>query len=130
MVDKILGQGDMPTAGQHTITVLNGPTILAGQSLSDGIDCTGGTLVRITMPAPDWTPANMTFQFSSDGNGYNDLFNQYGQEVTLPNVPPGVGIVLDANWIGAVQFLKIRSGTRNHPVIQTGDRAFAVAIQT
>ena len=110
------------------ISVLNGPNIAAGESLSDGIDCTGGTLVRITMPAPDWTPANLTFQFSSDGLQYNDMFNQAGQEITLPNYPPGVGVVLIYDALPTLAFLKIRSGTRSHPVIQTAARAFALAV--
>jgi len=112
------------------ITILNGPTISAGESLSDGIDCTGGTLVRITMPAPDWTLANLTFQFSSDGLQYNDMFNQFGQEITLPAAPPGVGIVLVSDILSTLAFLKIRSGTRKFPVIQSADRLFALAIQT
>ena len=48
------------------IQVLNGPTIAAGDSLSDGLDCSGGKIVKITMPA-DWTFADITFQTSSDG---------------------------------------------------------------
>lgn len=115
------------------IQIIDGPTILAGESLSDDIDCTGGPLVRITMPA-DWTPANLTFQFSSAGGaaggGFNDMFNQLGQEVTLPNCPPGCGIVLDVNWLHTLAFIKIRSGTRSHPVPQKATRLFAVAIQT
>jgi hypothetical protein len=118
-----------PTQQAGTITVLNGPTILAGQSLSDGVDCTGGTLVRLTMPAPDWTPANLSFQFSSDGNQYNDMFDQYGNEVMLPNFPPGVGVVLTSVALPTLAFIKIRSGSRDHPVKQLGDRAFALAVQ-
>jgi hypothetical protein len=129
MVDEILGQGGVPTQQAGSITVLNGPTILAGQSLSDGIDCTAGTLVRITMPAPDWTPANMTFQFSSDGNQYNDMFDQFGNEVTLPNMPPGVGVVLSHVALASLAWIKIRSGTRKYPVKQEGNRVFALAVQ-
>ena len=119
----------MVEASQQTIVIIDGPTILAGESLSDAVDCTSGVLVRVTMPA-DWTPANMTFQFSTDGTGFNDMFNQFGKEVTLPNCPPGCGIVLDAAWLPAVRFLKIRSGTRDFPVKQAATRLFAVAVQT
>jgi hypothetical protein len=129
MPNGLAGQDPAPAQQAGTITVLNGPNIAAGESLSDGIDCSGGTLVRITMPAPDWTPANMTFQFSSDGNQYNDMFDQYGNEVTLPNMPPGVGIVLSHVALASLVWIKIRSGTRKYPVKQLADRAFALAIQ-
>jgi hypothetical protein len=48
------------------LQVLNGPFIRAGQSLSEGLDCSAGEIVRITMPG-DWTPAALSFQFSTDG---------------------------------------------------------------
>ena len=55
------------------LQVLEGPKIEAGESLSDGVDCSAGQLVRITMPYT-WTPAPITFQFSTDGVFYNDMF--------------------------------------------------------
>jgi hypothetical protein len=113
------------------LTVVNGPIIAAGESLSDGIDCTVGTLVRITMPA-SWTPANLTFQLSSDGAFFNDLFDADGREITMV-VTPGAAVVLtDMDWTGkaAIAHLKFRSGTRAYPVLQDEQREFAVAIQS
>lgn len=113
-----------------TLQVLNGPVIEEGESLSDGIDCTGGNIVRLTMPA-DWTGANITFAISSDGNGYNDLVDTNGGEVTLV-VVPGSAVVLAqfGEYLKAIAFLKIRSGTRSHPVEQEARREFAIAIET
>ena len=56
------------------IMFLDGPVIQAGESLSEALDCSIGFPVRLTMPqAPDgWTPANLTFQISTDGNWFND----------------------------------------------------------
>jgi hypothetical protein len=55
------------------LQVLNGPVIEAGESLSDALDCTSGSIIRLTMPA-QWSPqAVLTFSISSDGNGFNDL---------------------------------------------------------
>src|SRR3954464_9174665 len=68
--------------GAMSLQVLNGPTIAAGESLSDALDCTAGPLVRITIPA-EFTPANLTFQLSSDGVGYNDLYDVHGNEITI-----------------------------------------------
>jgi hypothetical protein len=108
---------------------LNGPVIQAGESLSDGLDCTGGELVRITMPSA-WTPANLTFQISSDGLGYNDLVDRHGDEITIA-VQPGSALVVAqyGEYLKAVAFLKVRSGTSTHPVPQEAVRQFAVAIE-
>ena len=35
------------------LVVLNGPAIDAGESLSAGLDCSAGPIVKITMP-PGW----------------------------------------------------------------------------
>ena len=110
------------------LTILNGPVIAAGQSLSSGLDCTAGRLVRITMPAA-WTGANLSFQISSDGAFYNDLFTIDGTEIVIP-VVPGVAVVvaqLGAS-LDAIQFVKFRSGSRQWPVIQAAQRDFAVAV--
>ena len=112
------------------IADLNGPTIEVGDSLSDSIDCRSGEIVRLTVPA-DWTPANLTFQISSDGNLFNDLFTTKGEEVTIHNVKPGSAIVLGAAWYGrGGGFLEVRSGSREHPVVQTKRCEFAVSLQT
>jgi hypothetical protein len=112
------------------LTVLNGPIISAGQSLSAGIDCTAGSIVRITMPAA-WTPANISFSISSDGAGYNDLVGIDGKEIIVP-VVPGTALVLAsfAEYLRAIAFLKVRSGSRLYPVVQPAQRDFAIAIET
>ena len=66
-----------------SLKVLDGPTITKGQSLSDdGVDCSEGQIVRVTVPQ-EFTEANLTFQVSSDGNLYNDLYDAQGDEITL-----------------------------------------------
>ena len=64
------------------LVIVDGPTIAKGESLSDGVDCSAGTIVRITVPQ-EFTDANFTFQVSSDGNLYNDLFDDEGEEITV-----------------------------------------------
>ena len=109
-----------------TLQVLDGPTIAKGESLSDGIDCSAGQIVRITVPQ-EFTEANLTFQTSSDGNMYNDLYDDGGDEITVP-AQPDCTIVITHPWVKSVGFLKIRSGTRDNEVKQREDCKLAIAI--
>jgi hypothetical protein len=106
-----------------SLVVLNGPTIAAGESLSDGLDCSAGPIVKITMP-PQWVGDTVTFQTSSDGNFYNDVFDTNGFELKF-KVIAGTGILGMRLTTG---FVKFRSGTRESPVIQPAARSFAVAL--
>lgn len=108
------------------VMVINGPVIAAGDSVSDAIDVTMGRIVRITMPA-DWLNAPLTFQVSSDGAFFNDLFDSSGHEVTFI-VQPGVGVVVLSENSVSFGFVKFRSGTRESPVPQPAQREFAVSI--
>jgi hypothetical protein len=108
--------------------IVDGPTIAAGESLSDGADCTGGSIVRITIPQ-EFTPANLTFQASSNGEFYNDLYDSDGDEVTLP-VQPDSTVVVSAHWTRSIGFIKFRSGTRDAPVEQKQDCKFAIAVES
>ena len=110
------------------LTVLNGPIIPAGESLSNSVDCTGGKIVRLTMPA-GWNGGNITFAISSDGQGFNDLFSPDGTEFTM-HVTPGAAIPMVFDGLTrCMAHVKIRSGTRDHPVIQEQQRDFAIAIE-
>jgi hypothetical protein len=111
------------------LEIINGPIIQPGESLSDAIDCSAGPLVRITMPA-GWTPGgNLTFQLSSDGNGFNNLYDVNGEEITVV-VVPGAAVRIPLEWSTMIAFIKFRSGSANNPVPQEVQRDFAVAIQT
>jgi hypothetical protein len=112
------------------LQILNGPIISAGESLSDGIDCSAGELVRLTMPGAWTASAPLTFQISTDGVFYNDLFTLSGFEVGLPVVVPGAAVIVPSDVGRAVVFLKVRSGTRASPVVQQDLREFAVAIDS
>jgi hypothetical protein len=111
------------------LKVLDGPFIEAGDSLSSAIDCSGGQLVRITMPA-DWTEAPLTFEFSTDGTSFNDMFDLKGYAVTIDVVVPGSGVIIPSDVGRAIAWIKFRSGTRGNPVEQREGRLFAVAIET
>jgi len=110
------------------LTIVNGPTISAGESLSsDGADCSAGNIVRITVPQ-EFTPANLTFQVSSDGNFYNDLYTSDGKEVTVV-AKPSTGIIISELWAKSINFIKFRSGTKAYPVQQKVDCLFAIAVE-
>ena len=110
-----------------TLQIVDGPTILEGESLSDGADCTAGDIVRITIPQ-EFTDANLTFQISTDGNFYNDLYDVRGQEVTVPAKPDCAIVIHGEIWGKAINWIKIRSGTAAHPVPQEVDCKLAIAI--
>ncbi|MBO4221966.1 hypothetical protein [Bradyrhizobium neotropicale] len=110
------------------LAILDGPTIPAGESLSDGIDCSSGVIIRITVPQ-EYTPANLTFQVSTDGNFYNDLYTSKGEEVTI-TAKPDTGIIIGEAWTRSIAFIKFRSGSRDHPVAQDVDCKFAIAVET
>lgn len=111
------------------LKVLSDIYIEAGESLSNGVDCTEGQIVRLTM-SEHWTPANISFQISSDGELYNNLVDRRGEELSMA-VVPGSAVILSQfeEFLKAVAFLKIRSGTSTHPVPQEERRSFAVAIE-
>jgi|SRR6185436_7139222 len=110
------------------LEIIDGPTIPAGQSLSDGADCSAGNIVRITVPQ-EYTKANLTFQVSTDGNFYNDAFDVYGNQITVV-AQPDSAIIMHESWTKAVNWIKFRSGTRDEPVEQEVDCKFAITIDT
>ena len=109
------------------VTIINGPIIAAGEYLSAGVDCSAGRIIRITTPA-QWTNANISFLVSSDGNGYESLYEADGTEVVIP-CGPSRAISISLAWPEAV-FLKIRSGRRDYPVLQEAQREFSIALLT
>lgn len=108
------------------LSIIDGPIIAADESLSEGIDLTGKTLKRITMPAA-WDNAILSFQISTDGNFYNDLHFADGLEVTML-ITPGAAVIVPLSFADAYNFIKFRSGTAKNPVVQTAPRQFAVAV--
>jgi len=112
------------------IEIVNGPMFQPGESLSDAIDISHGNIVRITCPG-QWSPANLTFQISTDGaSGFNDLYTAAGEEVTIIVRGDNSAIIVRDPWSRCINFIKFRSGTSKHPVVQENGALFAVAIET
>jgi hypothetical protein len=111
-----------------TLQIINGPSFEAGESLSEGIDISAGDIVRITTPV-GWTNANLTFQISTDGGFYNDLYDAAGNEITIVVRGDSSAIIVRDPWSHTINFIKFRSGTAKNPVPQQAGRLFAVAIE-
>jgi len=98
--------------------------IQAGQSLGDPVDCSAGPIVKLTLPG-NFVGDTISFQTSSDGLMFNDMFMPDGHELVY-TVIAGTGIFVPRLTTG---FVKIRSGTRERPVVQPELREFAVALE-
>jgi len=99
-------------------------TILAGESLSDSVDASQGTASYVLMPDA-WDGANLTFQISFDNLTFWDLFDQYGNEVTFA-CRAGTAVRVQPG-LQSIGYFKVRSGTRDEPIVQSEDRNFTVA---
>lgn len=109
-----------------SIQIIDGPTIAAGESLSDPVDCSAGKIVRLTMPGA-WFDSVLSFQISSDGAFYNDVYDHKGDEIIV-EVIPGAAVIVPNDFLAAAAFIKFRSGTHDHPQPQPEDRVFAIAL--
>jgi hypothetical protein len=102
-------------------------TIPAGQSLSQGVDCSDGFIARIQMPA-EWTSANLSFQISDDGQTYYDLVDKWGNESLIP-VRAGTAVMIrEEPWMSAIGWWKLRSGSRWKETVQEDARTFRVTL--
>jgi len=115
-----------------SLYALPGPNILAGQSLSNGVDCTGSRILRIIVPS-QWTAAPISFQLSPDdityGNMYHVMANNFTTyEVVVTLIVAGAVIVMPAGTGDGIAFVKIRSGTHAAPVKQIVDCAFTIVL--
>jgi hypothetical protein len=109
------------------LIILRGPIIRAGESLSEPLDCTEGSILRLTMPKL-WTGANLTFQVSSDGTDFHDLVDFQGNDLSMVVVADALVAMAPLSDHLDQVYLKVRSGTRGFPVKQAEDREFTVAL--
>lgn len=110
-----LGRSAAPAADMVAI-------IANGAALSAAVDLGADRAHRIVLPAA-WTAAALTFQASSDGVGFADLYDRDG-EVILPAavVAANRTVVLDQAAFYGIRYLKVRSGTSAAPVNQAAAR--------
>lgn len=108
-------------------------TIPAGQSLSNGGDISAKALWRVRMP-PAWTtpPGGkpvISFQISTDNIAWMDLCKPDGTEMTAQVIPGGTVPVTTDLGEGVVStYIKVRSGLRDAPYVQSAARDFVFVI--
>jgi hypothetical protein len=119
-----------------TLSVLQGPTIPAGQSMSNAVDCSGSRIARIILP-DSWTAAPLSFLMSTDDITYRPVFHVQvatdtfvSYEVVMPVLAPGAVLLMPQNTGSGLFWVKFRSGTRTAPVVQAAARAFQVVLDT
>jgi hypothetical protein len=103
-------------------------TIAAGQSISAAADLTSTAAATVVLVPPglDADPngrLNLSFLISDDNVTFYDVFDAQGSEL-LRTIIPGCAVNIDPSLTSSAMYLKIRSGPRDGPVIQTADRVF------
>ncbi len=107
-------------AGDMAVTQIS-VTIASGASLSAATDLGPYRVFAIVMPA-SWTTANLTFQGSSDGINFFDLYDDTGTEVSVTATASKYIILTSPVKLLGLRWLKVRSGTTGTPVNQAADR--------
>jgi hypothetical protein len=112
-----------------TITKLTA-TIGSGQPLSNVVDLGGRFLVGIIMPT-GWTTAHVSVLVSLDSTNFYDLFSFQSGVSTSPaefafNVRPNAIVAVNPDAMLMARYIRLRSGTRDAPVVQTEARVFGV----
>jgi len=103
-------------------------TIASGASLSGAVNLGDKVLCAIILSAA-WTAAALSFQASEDnGVTWKDMFDDGGQEVTIPTAGAVAGqrISIDPAMFGGVDMIKVRSGLTAAAVNQAADRILTV----
>jgi hypothetical protein len=100
-------------------------TIAAGQSLSNAVDLTAGSIAMMIMPA-NWETTVVSFQLSEDNVNFYDVY-QDGKEVTRA-VVAGAASIVPTSLTQAALWMKIRSGQTGHPLVQSAARSFTCVL--
>jgi hypothetical protein len=101
-------------------------TISAGTSLSNVADCSTANPVFLGMPAV-WTQAPISILISGDGTTFYELVDARGNEL-LFNWAPGGGMPFESDYAQHINYIKIRSGSKVHPVVQPVDAVFNIVM--
>jgi len=106
-----------------------------GTSMSGSIDCGENFVVGLIMP-DRWTPAQVSIQVSVDNNSFYDLFDfdltvwNTAKEVSFNVPPPGTAVAINPNTMLMAQYIKLRSGTRDAPIVQEETCMFTLLTTT
>jgi hypothetical protein len=115
------------------VKVLDGPIFLAGESLSEPLDCTAGQLIRIITPS-NWVNSDhhkdpdLTFQVSNDGVTWKDLFDREGYEYNILTIIPDTAVVVSDQQVRRA-WVRFRSGSRINPLPQVEECHYQVVLE-
>jgi hypothetical protein len=70
-----------------------------------------------------------TFMLSQGADDFRDLWSVYGNQLSI-YLNPGARMIFDTNWSLTADYLKIRTGTTDRPIVQDTDRVFKTIIST
>jgi hypothetical protein len=85
-------------------------TVAAGASLSGASTKISGQRLVGVMTASTWDAAKLTFQVSSDGTNYADLYSETA-EYEVASVTGAAAVALDPAKFVGWDYVKVRSGT-------------------
>lgn len=102
-------------------------TIAAGQSLSGEANLRFCSPVRLDVPSK--TDGVLTFQLSENGTTFRDLYDEYGNVVSVAASTGNRSIRLNPAEFWNIIRIKVRSGTPSSPVNQSSDVTIGIACQ-
>lgn len=97
-------------------------TILSGQSLSDPVDISSVSEIKIEMPA-SWDVADLTVQARAQDGTYKNVYDEADTELIIK---AAAGRIIVTSKLKALGWIKLRSGTSSVAVNQTADRTIYI----
>jgi hypothetical protein len=118
-----------PLGSSGVTAVLESGTavIAASEALSAGVNLGGLRLFGLELPV--MTSAALTFQVSTDGTTWRNLYDATQTEVTITASAGERVVVLDPALFAAVGRVKIRSGTAATPANQAAERTINLILR-
>lgn len=95
-------------------------TVLDSASLSDAARLYGCRLVGFATDSA-WDTQAVTFQRSSDGSTYQNVYDQYNVEYSIPAVVASTYHAVDPAVFIGCRYIKVRSGTAGAAANQNGN---------
>jgi hypothetical protein len=98
-------------------------------TISETVDLAGVTAVVGLIMPNDWTAAVVTVQGSADGAFFHDLIDGFTGNALSFNVRPDSMGMINPNRLRSCAAIKLRSGTRDNPVVQQALREFGLVVE-
>jgi hypothetical protein len=113
-----------PVSSERTFSSIEISTGATGLSAAHAI---GGCALSSIVMSTTWTAASLTLQASLDGTNYFDVYDEFGNEVTITTTGNRV-VQLDPAKFAAFTHVKLRSGTGSAAVAQAATRTLKLGL--